>query len=342
MLRRHAPKAPAFGGRAVEKMRAGRLVGHGEVVCEECEVTPPSDGQVLVRMAYASICGTDLHAVFPHGRQVRANRPPGNPGHEGVGEVVESLCDDLSPGDLVLTVPDAFAGRCFAEYQTLPGAACVKLPTGADLTHMLMAQQLGTVLFAFRRNPVDVVGKNVAIIGQGSAGAFFTWLLRRQGAASIVVSDLSQDRLAFGKQMGADVTVDANTADLRDAVMDTTGGRGADFVVEAVGCNDTFLASTRLAARDATVLWFGTPDQQAPLQLDYGTFFGKRLTAFSAFGSQGEPGLVSFRWAVDLIARGEIDVAPLLSHILPIDRIGEAFQIAYERRDGALKVSVKL
>lgn len=325
----------------MEKMRASRLVGHGDVVCEDVEVTPPSDGEVLVRMAYASICGTDLHAVFPHGGTVRGDRPAGNPGHEGVGEVVESRCDSFAPGDRVLTVPDAFAGRCFAEYQTLAGVACVTLPADGDLTHLLMAQQLGTVLFAFRQQPIDVAGRNVAIIGQGSAGAFWTWLLRRQGAASIVVSDLSSDRLDFATKMGADVTVDANTADLRDAVMASTGGRGADIVVEAVGSADTFLASTRVAARDATLVWFGTPDGSPPLPLDYGMFFGKRLTAFSTFGSQNEPGLVSFRWAIDVIARHEIDVAPLLSHVLPLEQIGDAFRIAYQRTEGALKVSVK-
>jgi L-iditol 2-dehydrogenase len=335
------PWGAGFGGSAMEKMRASRLVGHGDVACEEVEVTPPSDGEVLVRMAYASICGTDLHAVFPHGGAVRGNRPPGNPGHEGVGEVVESRFDGLTPGDRVLTVPDAFAGRCFAEYQTVRGEACIVLPTDGDLTHLLMAQQLGTVLFAFRQHPVDVTGRDVAIIGQGSAGAFWTWLLRRQGAASIVVSDLSSERLAYATEMGADVAVDANAADLRDAVMASTGGRGADIVVEAVGSADTFLASTRLAARDATLVWFGTPDGSPPLPLDYGAFFGKRLTAFSTFGSQNEPGLASFRWAIDLIARGEIDVAPLLSHILPLEQIGDAFRIAHERTDGALKVSVK-
>ena len=324
----------------MDTMRAAKVVGHGQVVCEECEITPPADGQVLVRMAYASICGTDLHAVFPHG-EVRGNRPPGSPGHEGVGEVVESLCDDLVPGDRVLTVPDAFAGRCFAEYQTLAGAACIKLPAGGDLTHLLMAQQLGTVLFAYRRQSFDVTGRSVAVIGQGSAGAFWTWLMKRQGAATIVVSDLTPERLTFAKQMGADVTVNANDADLRAAVMEATSGRGADVVIEAVGSETAFLASTRMAARDGTIVWFGTPDGSGPLHLDYSQFFVKRLTAYSAFGSQQEPGLVSFRWAVDLIARGEIDVAPLLSHILPIERIGEAFRIAHERTDGALKVSVQ-
>ena len=325
-----------------QTMRASRLVGHGDVVCDDCEVSPPADGEVLVRMAYASICGTDLHAVYPADGTVRGQRPLGNPGHEGVGEVVESRYEGLVPGDRVLTVPDAFAGRCFAEYQTLGGAHCVKLPADGDLTHLLMAQQLGTVLFAFRQHPIDVAGRHVAIIGQGSAGAFWTWLLRRQGAASIVVSDLSPERLAYGRTMGADVCVDAASAPLRDAVMEATDRQGADIVVEAVGSADTFLASTRLAARNATLVWFGTPDGGGePLPLDYGQFFGKRLTAYSTYGSQNEPGLASFRWAVDLIRRGEIDVAPLLSHILPLDQIGEAFRIAHERTGGALKVSVK-
>jgi L-iditol 2-dehydrogenase len=241
----------------------------------------------------------------------------------------------------VLTVPDAFAGRCFAEYQTLPGAACIKLPADGDLTHLLMAQQLGTVLFAFRQHPIDVAGRHVAIIGQGSAGAFWTWLLRRQGAASIVVSDLSPERLAYGKAMGADVVVDATAGELRDAVQEATDRRGADIVVEAVGSPDSFLATARLAARNATLVWFGTPDGTPTLPVDYAQFFGKRLTAYSTYGSQNEPGLASFRWAVDLIARGEIDVAPLLSHILPLERIGEAFRIAHDRTDGALKVSVQ-
>src|SRR5688572_16143459 len=107
----------------METMRASRLVGYGDLICEEVEITPPAEGHVLVRAGYASICGTDLHAVFPHGGSVRGSRPPGNPGHEGVGEVVESRCDGFAAGDRVLTVPDAFAGRCFAEFQTLPGTA---------------------------------------------------------------------------------------------------------------------------------------------------------------------------------------------------------------------------
>ncbi len=111
-------------------------------------------------------------------------------------------------------------------------------------------------------------------------------------------------------------------------------------MVEAVGSRETFPLTLELAADGATLVWFGLPEGADPYPLSYPDFFRRRLTAYSTFGAQGEPGLESFRQAVRLIADGAIDVAPLLSHILPIDRVGEAFRIAHERTGSALKVSV--
>jgi L-iditol 2-dehydrogenase len=320
-------------------MKAGCWVDVGRVVCEEAPLPSAADGEILLRTAYTSICGSDLHSVF-------LSAPPqpriaGYPGHESVGEVVESRCPGFEPGDRVLTVPQFAAARCMAEYQALPGAACIRLPDTAPLSHLLMAQQLGTVVYALRRHPLDLIGKDAAVIGQGSAGAFFTFLLKRAGAARVLVSDKSPARLAYSRQLGADIAVDAGAADFRSAVLEATGGKGAALVVEAVGSRETFPLSLELAAEGATVVWFGLPEGAGAYPLSYGDFFRRRLTAYSTFGAQGEPGLESFRHAVRLINDGAIDVAPLLSHLLPIDQVGEAFRIAHERTDNALKVSVR-
>jgi len=181
-------------------MKAARWIGVGRVVCEDAPVPSVADGEILVRTAYASICGSDLHVVF-------LNAPPqpgpaGYPGHESAGEVVESRCPGFEPGDYVLTVPHAAAGRCLAEFQSLPGSACIRLPAAARLSHLLMAQQLGTVVYALRGNPLDLIGKDAVVIGQGSAGAFFTFLLKRAGAARVLVSDKSPARLAYARQLG--------------------------------------------------------------------------------------------------------------------------------------------
>ena len=188
-------------------MKAARWVAVGRVVCEEAPLPSAADGEILLRTAYASICGSDLHSVF-------LETPPqpvvaGYPGHESVAEVVESRCPGFEPGDYVLTVPHFADGRCMAEYQALPGSACIRLPDTAPLSHLLMAQQLGTVAYALRRHPLDLIGKDAAVIGQGSAGAFFTFLLKRAGAGRVLVSDKSPARLAYSRRLGADIAVDA-------------------------------------------------------------------------------------------------------------------------------------
>jgi len=320
-------------------VKAARWVDVGRVVCEDVPMPSVADGEILVRTAYASVCGSDLHAVF-------GGAPPrpaaaGYPGHESVGEVMESRCPGYEPGDYVLTVPFAVDGRCLAEFQALPGAACVRLPSTVPLGHLLMAQQLGTVIYALRCHPLDVVGKDAAVIGQGSAGAFFTFMLKRAGAARVLASDKSPARLAYSRKLGADLTVDASTADFRPAVMEATGGRGAGLVVEAVGSRATFPQSVELAAPGATLVWFGLPEGTDDYPISFSQFFRRGLTAYSNFGAQGEPGLESFRYAVRLIADGAIDVAPLLSHMLPIEKADEAFRIAHDRSDNALKVSIK-
>jgi L-iditol 2-dehydrogenase len=320
-------------------VKAARWVGLGQVVCQEAPLPAPADGDLLVRTAYTSICGSDLHEVFQSAPPEPG--PSGHPGHESVGEVVESRCPGFAPGDRVLTVPRSADGQCMAEYQAIPGAACLRLPDGPPLSHLLMAQQLGTVIFALRQHPVDVTGLDAAVIGQGSAGAFFTFLLKRAGAARVLVCDRSPARLAYSRQLGADLTVDASTADFESAVLEATGGRGAGLVVEAVGSREAFTQSVAVAATQATLVWFGLPEGAGPYEFSFRDFFRRRLTAYSTFDSQGEPGFVSFRAAVRLIADGAIDVAPLLSHVLPIDRVDEAFTIAHERTGNALKVSIK-
>jgi len=335
-------------------MKAARWVDVGRIVCEDVPMPTVADGEILIKTAYASICGSDLHSVYlsPPPESV----PAGHPGHESVGEVVESRCPGFEPGDRVLTVPFAIDGRCLAEFQALPGAACIRLPATVPLSHLLMAQQLGTVVYALRSRPLDVIGKDAAVVGQGSAGAFFTFLLKRAGAARVLVSDKSPARLAYSRKLGADLTVDAGlvdagpvnvgtadagAGDFLAAVMEATGGRGADVVVEAVGSRETFPLSVELAAPGATVVWFGLPEGSDDYPFSFRQFFRRALTAYSNFGAQGEPGLESFRYAVRLIADGAIDVSPLLTHMLPIERIDEAFRIAHDRTDNALKVSIK-
>ncbi|MEZ5279911.1 MAG: zinc-binding dehydrogenase [Acidimicrobiales bacterium] len=327
-----------------ETMKATRMLEVGRMICEEIPVPPISDGQVLVRSEMASICGSDLHIVMMGaGVSHPTPCPHGYPGHEGIGTIVESKAQGLEPGTHVLTFPNPFQGECFNQYQRVGAKYCMALPdTDVARTELLMAQQLGTVVWARKRFPRDVTGETVAVVGQGSAGLFWTYLLKRAGAEKVIVSDLSDARLALAAKYGADVTVNASTDSLGEAVADLTGGRGVDYAVEAVGRSETFLSSVELPRVDGELMWFGLPSNDAPIQMDFNRFFRKRLKAASVYGAQDEPKAASFAEALDLIADRQIDVAPLLSHVYDVEQIDEAMHMAHEPVDaGALKVSVR-
>ena len=326
------------------KMRATRMIDVGRMVCEEIEIPALADGQVLIKSEMASICGSDLHVVMMGAGVNHAFPcPHGYPGHEGIGQIVESKVDGLEEGQHVLTFPNPVVGECFNEYQRVGENYCVPLPE-SDLprAHLLMAQQLGTVIYAMRKHPRDILGETVAVMGQGSAGLFWTYLLKRAGAAQIIVSDLSDARLSVSSQYGADVCVNAQTDSLHTIVGDVTGGSGVDYLVEAVGRAETFRESVDHVRIDGEIMWFGLPSVDADIEMRFHKFFRKRLHAASTYGAQDEDGASSFREALRLIATGEIDVSPLLSHVFPVEEIDEAMHLAHEPHDAkALKVSIE-
>ena len=328
----------------MDKMTAARLVAPGRVECDEVPLFEPEEGQVLVRNEMAAICGSDLHQVFFDSfRPQNLPAEPGWPGHEGLGVVVESRYDGLEPGDRVLTVPGMGFHRCFADYQTLPGFWCLKLPDyDGSAEDLLMAQQFGTTIYALRRGAMDFVGKTVAVLGQGSAGQFFAWQAKHMGAANVVVSDLSPARIAQSGVFGADVAVegDAEGNNIREAVMDVSQGRGADIVIEAVGRKETIEQSIDIAGMRGDIVFFGLPDGGAPVPFSYAKYFMKQLRSYAVVNAQSEADLSSFHKALDWIARREIDVTTMVSHRLQLEDIGRALELAHERDEDALKVAL--
>jgi L-iditol 2-dehydrogenase len=133
--------------------RAGLLVEQGRTVFVESPVEPLQDGDLLVQSEFASICGSDLHVVNQGVETEPEQWVPGYPGHEGVGEVVESRVIDFAAGERVLVVPPVPQARCFAEWQRVRATSAVRLEGACPPLAELMAQQLGTVVFAARQHP---------------------------------------------------------------------------------------------------------------------------------------------------------------------------------------------
>ena len=307
--------------------------------CDLVPVPDPEPGKVLVRTRLASICGSDLHIVYMGWNAHEFPLPHGYPGHEGLGEVVDGGDTGFAPGDLVLTAPNIWSSRTFAGYQLIEPHFLLKLPRDVPEKHLLMAQQLGTVVFGCRRLP-SLIGQTVVVVGQGSVGLFHDFMLRRLGAHRIIGIEPVPERLAAGRAMGLDEAVDVSGRRATEAVMDLTGGEGADLVIEAVGSVETLNQTLQLAKPLGRIAVFGLPPTMERVPFDWDTFFRKRLDMHTVFGAQDEPGLPAFQIAVDYISRGDIDMAPFVTHTLPIDHVQEAFDLAHSKEDGALKVSL--
>ncbi len=322
-----------------DSMRAARLVELGRIECVSAPIPVPGEGELLVETIVATICGSDLHTV---GAGLGVDSYPcrcGFPGHEAVGRVAETAVSGFSPGDLVLLVPDGSCNAAFADYQCVPERFAIKLDDQWDPMLIVIAQQLGTVVFALRRFWPTGTPQTAAVIGCGPAGLMFIEQLKAAGSEQIIASDLERHRLSEAVSRGATVTVDARSASVVAAVLDYTGGEGADLVIEAAGHDSTRAEAIASVAIHGTIGLFGLPERpgMAPLPLEL--LFSRRPTIHVSNTAQHEPGLTSFRRAIDVIATTSA-AHGLVTHILDIERVGDAFDLARSRSDRALKIGL--
>ncbi len=205
---------------------------------------------------------------------------------------------------------------------------------------LVLAQPLGTVIFALRKFMTGEVPETAVVLGQGSIGLFFTWMLRHRGVARVITSEPLGHRRELSKRFGAAVVLDPNTDKVVDAVHDLTEGRGAALVIEAAGHDETRRQAVEMVARDGRLGLFGLPVADDMAAFPFNAFFRKRATMMSHYGAQAEPGHGAFREALDLVASGTIEVAPLISHRLPLDHIDKTFDIARGRREKVVKAVI--
>lgn len=304
-------------------------------------VPSPRDGELLVRIDRAAVCGSDLHAIFD-GLGTLVGNPatptPGEPGHEAVGLVEESKSRHFTQGDHVLIL----AVGAFAEYMAVPADMCLKLPAGEPMDMMLMAQQLGVTLYAMERFwPADTSpGGTAVVIGVGPVGLHFLSLLKLAGFDTIVAADLLPGRLELAGTLGADVLVKTPEHSVVERAMELTGGAGADLVIEAAGSDQARADAIHCVKRYGRVGYFGYPESRGPAPFPFAEAFDKAPISIEVVkGAQLVPGLPHFREAVELISTARIPVSHLLGAEYPLAEISAA--LAAARQGAVLKAQLR-
>lgn len=320
-------------------MRAVQVVGHGEIDFVEIAKPELHPGHVIVRPRYLSLCGSDVHMLYYH-TGGNYPLPVGTTGHEMVGivEEVDAPGSGIKVGDWALTL--APTQNAMTECFMAPKDHVFVLPQGTSPQVMLQGQQLGTVIFACKRLP-NLMGKSVAVIGQGSAGIYFDFMLRRMGASTVIGVDQIQSRLDAAKQFGATHTVNNSKVDAAQAISEITGGQMVDLVVEAAGEPSSINLAPYLMKQYGHLLYFGIP-RALTIEFDFRVFFSKYGHTITNSGAAREPGHTSTKQALQLLAAGEIDVEPLLTHTFPFERVMDAYEMAYKRTDDCIKILVEV
>jgi threonine dehydrogenase-like Zn-dependent dehydrogenase len=212
----------------------------------------------------------------------------------------------------------------------------VRLEPDFSNDQSVLAQPMATVLSALSSLPT-LIGKTVAVVGQGPIGLLLDLCLSRLGAARIIAVDTLDDRAARGCQFGATDAVAARRINAVEAVRDLTAGAMADVVIEAVGHAEQALnACIDLCSDSGTLLYFGVPPERVH-DVAWHAAFRKRLTIKLSTPSDLRP-FVKLAWRA--IRQDRLDLSRLITHRYAFGDIQRAFETYRDRRDGALKVMI--
>jgi threonine dehydrogenase-like Zn-dependent dehydrogenase len=314
-------------------MRAARLVGPRRFAFEDAPAPSPKEGELLVRMEYFSVCGSDLRTydrVFP---EEEYPLRLGAPCHECVGIVEESLDDRFKKGQRVI----ALQAGGLLEYAAVPANRAVAVPDMGDPASWVLCQPVGTVVYSVRQMG-NVLGKRVVIIGQGPIGLSFTDLVVRQGARQVIVADLHDYRLEMSKKLGATHTINAARENVVEAVRDITGGALADITVEACGRPEAAHQIFECLRMQGTVIVFGLAHDEPTFPFNWQLLEDKlpRLIATNSARSGDMPEAVET--VVDLVSQGRMSVSHLLTHRMDWKDVTKAYEMYSNKHDNSLKV----
>lgn len=312
-----------------------------QVVIEHIEAPTPRPHEALVRARYSGVCGSDTHAQ--HGRHPHITLPYAV-GHEVVG-VVEQVGPnvmDLAPGDRVTVEPtlpcwtckQCRAGRTnlcenldffgcghpqggMADLFTIAANRLHHIPDDIDDLTATLIEPLSTPVHAARlAGPLR--GKAVAILGAGTIGLLTLAVVKAQGAARIVVSDVLETKRARALAQGADAVVDAAAADVVEQVRAALG-ESADVVFDCVAIQATLDQAVAMALKGGTVIVIGVPARDVTMPLVVMQDQEVRVQGSATYLSE------DFATSIELLRSGAVTADDIITAQFPMERAADAF-----------------
>ncbi|MBP2234613.1 L-idonate 5-dehydrogenase [Sinorhizobium kostiense] len=342
------------------RTRLARLHGPGDLRLEVADIGEPGEGEVLLKMAAAGICGSDLHYYLDGGFGPVRVREPIIPGHEGSGYVAAlgANVSGIAVGALVSVNPSQPCGECrfcregaaihclnmrfmgsamrlphtqgmFRDWLVVPASQCFPAGTLVSAGEAACAEPLAVCLHAVAQAS-DLNGKHVLVTGAGPIGALVVSAARHAGAGTIVVSDLADAALERAIAMGATKALNVRRDPMALAPFEAEKGQ-FDLAFECSAAGPALRSAIAAVRPRGQIVQVGvTGDITLPLNALVGKEL--RLVGSQRFDTE-------FARAVELIATRRIDVRPIISHEFSIEQAIAAFEQAGDR-SSACKVQL--
>lgn len=342
-------------------MQVAELTGVRRFELVDRPMPEPGPGQLLVRVAAIGICGSDMHAHSEGGVGGTPCTYPMVLGHEPSGVVVKTGTGvtGFSPGDRGALEPALYCYHCefcrrgrhnicanlkfmsaglepgyFREYVTVPMPNFLPIPADMSLEQASLVEPMSIALHSMVFAQVKL-GESVVVFGAGPIGLLTIATLKLSGAGRIWAVEPLAHRRELALMMGADAAIDPTAVDPAAQVMQDTGKRGADLVIDCASKHDMINQCVRAVAHGGRVVVTGIPEE-TQIGVNIHQFRNKEVVIYNVRRSNHEG-----HEGVRLIHQYPKLFAPLITHNRPLDKINEAFALNEKYEDGVGKLLLR-
>lgn len=334
------------------------MVSPGEIEFREVPVPDVKPGQVLIKIIKIGICGSDIH-VF-HGKHPFTSYPV-TQGHEVSGEIAAlgEGVTGLAIGQKVTIQPQVVCGRCYpcrhgkynlceelkvmgfqttgtaSRYFVVEATKVTTLPEGMTFDEGAMIEPLAVAVHAIRRAG-DVRGMKIAVLGAGPIGNLVAQAAKGMGAERVLMTDISDIRLAKAKECGVDFTVNTLNMDFGEALLTHFGPDRADIIYDCAGNDITMGQAVKHARKGSTIILVAVFASQAKIDLAVLNDHELDLNTSMMYRSE------DYLKAIELVEERKVQLKPLVSKHFSFQNYLEAYQYIDNNRETTMKIIINV
>ena len=329
---------------------------------EERPIPQPKDDEVLVKLDYVGICGSDLHYYETGAIGDYVVKPPFVLGHEPGGVVVEvgREVKHLQVGDRVALEPGKTCGQCefckegkynlcpdvvffatppvdgvFQEYVAHEANLCFKLPDNVSTLEGALIEPLAVGFHAAIQGDAHL-GQKAVVMGAGCIGLVSMMALKARGVSEVYVVDVMDKRLEKAMELGATGVINGMKEDVVEKVKELTGGRGTDLVIETAGAEVTSRQAILMARKGSTILFVGY-SRTGEVTLPMSIALDKELTFKTVFRYRH-----IYPMAIQAVADGKINLKGIVTDEFPLSQADKAMEFSMKNKADIVKAVIKI